>query len=61
MTTQHAPAHSQDSFMIQQIADRFEVYNPNGEFLGAYPVRAAAEKRVTCLAQHTERTTRNSP
>ncbi|MFI9248349.1 hypothetical protein ACIGXF_38695 [Streptomyces sp. NPDC053086] len=47
--------------MIQQIADRFEVYNPSGEFLGAYPVRAAAEKRVTCLAQHTERTTRNSP
>jgi hypothetical protein len=45
--------------MIQQIADRFEVYNPCGEFFGAYPVRAAAEERVALLARHAERAARN--
>ncbi|MBY8842903.1 MULTISPECIES: hypothetical protein [unclassified Streptomyces] len=44
--------------MIQQIADRFEVYDPRGEFLGEYLVRGAAEKRVALLAQHAERTAR---
>ncbi|MYW43689.1 hypothetical protein [Streptomyces sp. SID161] len=51
MTTQHAPAHSRDGLRIQQIADRFEVYNTNGEFFGTYLVRTAAEKRVALLAQ----------
>ncbi|GAA2775891.1 hypothetical protein GCM10010521_63100 [Streptomyces rameus] len=59
MTIQYPPARSRGGFMIQQIADRFEVYNPCGEFFGAYPVRAAAEKRVALLARHAERTARN--
>ncbi|MFF8866398.1 MULTISPECIES: hypothetical protein [unclassified Streptomyces] len=51
MTAQYAPAPGRNGFTIQQIADRFEVYSPNGEFSGEYLLRSSAEQRVTVLAQ----------
>ncbi|WP_225829276.1 hypothetical protein [Streptomyces naphthomycinicus] len=59
MAAQYAPAHRRDGFTIQQIADRFEVYHPSGEFFGEYLVRDAAEKQVTVLVQRAERSCRS--
>ncbi|MFI0813290.1 hypothetical protein [Streptomyces echinatus] len=58
MTTQYAPAPGRDGFRIQQIADRFEVYSPRGEFLGEYLVRAAAENWVALLVEHARQSSR---
>ncbi|MFD8375130.1 hypothetical protein ACFV2Z_30850 [Streptomyces sp. NPDC059688] len=51
MKAQYAPAPGRNGFTIQQIADRFEVYGPNGDFSGEYLLRSTAEQRVTVLSQ----------
>ncbi|MFJ9821079.1 hypothetical protein ACIRU3_38665 [Streptomyces sp. NPDC101151] len=59
MAAHYAPAHGRDGFTIQQIADRFEVYDRSGEFVGEYLVLASAEKKVAVLTERAERAARN--
>ncbi len=60
METLNAPVPGRNGFKIQHIADRYEVYTPNGYFSGEYFLRSSAEQRVIILAQRAARSSRPS-
>ena len=60
MAASYAPVPGRNGFTIQQIADRYEVYTPNGDFSGEYLLRSSAEQRATVLAQRAAHSSRPS-